>query len=86
MCLLILEHGTDAVHSVLNLPIYVPTLAFTLDVSYDMNYELLGEFSALRCVCAKYGHPGQAAGNILAGLVGTIPNILVCSLSWHSLI
>ncbi|KAJ7908503.1 sulfate transporter family-domain-containing protein [Mycena leptocephala] len=53
---------------VLNLPIYVPTLAFTLDVSYDMNYELLG----------------QAAGNILAGLVGTIPNILQYSYSVYA--
>ncbi|KAJ6459182.1 hypothetical protein C8R47DRAFT_1162310 [Mycena vitilis] len=50
---------------VLNLPIYVPTLAFTLDVSYDMNHELLG----------------QAAGNIFAGIVGTVPNILQYSFS-----
>ncbi|KAF7352091.1 hypothetical protein MVEN_01171900 [Mycena venus] len=45
---------------VLNLPIYVSTLAFTLDVSYDMNHELLG----------------QGAANIFAGIVGTVPNIL----------
>ncbi|KAJ6459190.1 hypothetical protein C8R47DRAFT_1226728 [Mycena vitilis] len=50
---------------VLNLPIYVPTLAFTLDVSYDMNHERLG----------------QAAGNIFAGIVGTVPNILQHSFS-----
>ncbi|KAJ7111714.1 sulfate transporter family-domain-containing protein [Mycena epipterygia] len=50
---------------VLNLPIYVPTLAFTLDVSYDMNHELLG----------------QGAANILAGVVGTVPNILQYSYS-----
>ncbi|KAF7341302.1 hypothetical protein MVEN_01866400 [Mycena venus] len=50
---------------VLNLPIYVPTLAFTLDVSYDMNHELLG----------------QGAANIFAGLVGTVPNILQYSYS-----
>ncbi|KAF7374121.1 Sulfate transporter [Mycena sanguinolenta] len=50
---------------VLNLPIYVPTLAFTLDVSYDMNYELFG----------------QGAANILAGLVGTVPNIIQYSYS-----
>ncbi|KAJ6559830.1 sulfate transporter family-domain-containing protein [Mycena capillaripes] len=50
---------------VLNLPIYVPTLAFTLDVSYDMNHELLG----------------HGAANIFAGLVGTVPNILQYSYS-----
>ncbi|KAJ7704782.1 sulfate transporter family-domain-containing protein [Mycena rosella] len=50
---------------VLNLPIYVPTLAFTLDVSYDMNHELLG----------------QGAANIFAGVVGTVPNILQYSYS-----
>ncbi|KAJ6450156.1 sulfate transporter family-domain-containing protein [Mycena sanguinolenta] len=50
---------------VLNLPIYVPTLAFTLDVSYDMNHELFG----------------QGAANILAGLVGTVPNIIQYSYS-----
>ncbi|KAJ7118124.1 hypothetical protein C8R44DRAFT_923357 [Mycena epipterygia] len=50
---------------VLNLPIYVPTLAFTLDVSYDMNHELLG----------------QGVANILAGVVGTVPNILQYSYS-----
>ncbi|KAK7007950.1 hypothetical protein R3P38DRAFT_3593018 [Favolaschia claudopus] len=50
---------------VLNLPIYVPTLAFTLDVSYDMNHELLG----------------QAAGNFFAGVVGTLPNLVQYSYS-----
>ncbi|KAJ7486358.1 sulfate transporter family-domain-containing protein [Mycena galericulata] len=50
---------------VLNLPIYVPTLAFTLDLSYDMNHELLG----------------QGAANIFAGVVGTVPNILQYSYS-----
>lgn len=46
---------------VLNLPIYVPALAFSLDVSYDMNHEFFG----------------QGAANLLAGLTGTVPNILV---------
>ncbi|KAJ7318677.1 sulfate transporter family-domain-containing protein [Mycena albidolilacea] len=50
---------------VLNVPIYVPALAFTLDVSYNMNYELLG----------------QGAANIFAGLVGTVPNMLQYSYS-----
>ncbi|KAJ7737831.1 hypothetical protein DFH07DRAFT_93682 [Mycena maculata] len=50
---------------VLNLPIYVPTLAFTLDESYDMNHELIG----------------QGAANIFAGVVGTVPNILQYSYS-----
>ncbi|KAF5368510.1 hypothetical protein D9758_002435 [Tetrapyrgos nigripes] len=50
---------------VLNLPIYVPTLAFSLDVSYDMDYELLG----------------QGVANILAGAAGTMPNILQYSYS-----
>ncbi|KAJ7347203.1 sulfate transporter family-domain-containing protein [Mycena albidolilacea] len=50
---------------VLNLPIYVPTLAFSLDVSYDMNHELIG----------------QGVANIFAGLVGTVPNILQYSYS-----
>jgi len=46
---------------VLNLPIYVPALAFTLDVPYDMNHELFG----------------QGVANLLAGATGTMPNILV---------
>ncbi|KAJ7698325.1 hypothetical protein B0H17DRAFT_1328630 [Mycena rosella] len=50
------------VFGVLNLPIYIPALAFTLDVSYDMNHELL-------------------ASNILAGLLGTAPNMIKYSYS-----
>ncbi|KAJ7247016.1 sulfate transporter family-domain-containing protein [Mycena rebaudengoi] len=50
---------------VLNLPIYVPSLAFTLDMAYDMNHELLG----------------QGAANILAGVFGTVPNVLQYSYS-----
>ena len=46
---------------VLNLPIYVPALALTLDTSFNMNREFLG----------------QGAANILAGMAGTVPNILV---------
>ena len=46
---------------VLNLPIFVPALASTLDVPYDMNHEFLG----------------QGVANILAGIAGTVPNILV---------
>ncbi|KAJ7036917.1 hypothetical protein C8F04DRAFT_457262 [Mycena alexandri] len=55
----------SVVIGVLNLPIYVPTIAFTLDMSYDMDHELLG----------------QGVGNIFAGLVGTIPNIIQYSYS-----
>lgn len=47
---------------VLNLPIYVPALGFTLDVPYNMNHELFG----------------QGVANLLAGVAGTVPNILVC--------
>ena len=47
---------------VLTLPIYVPALALALDEPvYDMNHELLG----------------NSASNLLAGMVGTIPNLLV---------
>ncbi|KAK0197494.1 hypothetical protein F5146DRAFT_1130353 [Armillaria mellea] len=46
---------------VLNLPIYVPALAFSLNVPYDMNHEFFG----------------QGAANILTGITGTAPNILV---------
>jgi MFS superfamily sulfate permease-like transporter len=46
---------------VLNLPIFVPALAFSLDLPYDMNHEFLG----------------QGAANLLAGIAGTVPNILV---------
>ena len=48
---------------VLNLPIYIPTMALTLDVSkYDMDHEFLG----------------HGVSNLLAGVVGTIPNLVVC--------
>ncbi|KAJ7183788.1 hypothetical protein C8R46DRAFT_1344499 [Mycena filopes] len=50
---------------VLNLPIFVPSLAFSLDVAYDMNHELIG----------------QGVANLLAGVVGTVPNILQFSYS-----
>ncbi|KAJ7806786.1 hypothetical protein B0H14DRAFT_3483796 [Mycena olivaceomarginata] len=43
---------------ILNLPIYVPALAFILDISYDMNRELLG----------------QGVANIFAGMLGTVPS------------
>ena len=47
---------------VLNLPIYIPTMALTLDVSkYDMDHEFLG----------------HGVSNLLAGAVGTIPNLVV---------
>jgi hypothetical protein len=47
---------------VLNLPLFIPMLAFALDVpSYDMDREFLG----------------HGAANILAGLVGTLPNLVV---------
>ena len=47
---------------VLNLPIYIPSMALTLDVpTYDMNHEFLG----------------HGVSNILAGVVGTIPNLVV---------
>jgi MFS superfamily sulfate permease-like transporter len=46
---------------VLNLPIFVPALAYKLNVPYDMDHEFLG----------------QGVANLLAGLAGTVPNILV---------
>jgi len=46
---------------VLNLPVYVPALGSSLGVPFDMNHEFIGQGSA----------------NILAGLAGTVPNILV---------
>ncbi|KAJ6465548.1 sulfate transporter family-domain-containing protein [Mycena vitilis] len=52
---------------VLNLPIFVPSLAFSLGVAYDMNHELIG----------------QGAANILAGALGTLPNILQYSYSFY---
>ncbi|KAF9814401.1 hypothetical protein IEO21_05135 [Rhodonia placenta] len=49
---------------VLNLPIYIPALALALDMpSYGMNHELLG----------------HGASNIFAGVVGSIPNLVVFS-------
>lgn len=52
---------------VLNLPIFVPALAYKLNVPYDMDHEFLG----------------QGVANLLAGVAGTVPNILV---SPHSII
>ena len=46
---------------VLNLPIYVPALGSSLGISVNMNHEFIG----------------QGVANILAGLAGTVPNILV---------
>lgn len=46
---------------VLNLPIYVPALGSSLGVSVNMNHEFIG----------------QGIANVLAGLAGTVPNILV---------
>ncbi|KAJ7849763.1 hypothetical protein B0H13DRAFT_1644882 [Mycena leptocephala] len=49
---------------VFNLPIYVPALALALDIpSYSMDHELLG----------------HGASNILAGMLGTLPNLVVFS-------
>lgn len=45
----------------LNLPMYVPALGCSLGVPIHMNHEFIG----------------QGAANILAGLAGTMPNILV---------
>lgn len=51
---------------VLNLPIYIPAMALSLDVpSYNMNHELLG----------------HGISNIFAGVIGTIPNLVVRLLS-----
>ena len=47
---------------VLNLPIYIPSMALSLDVpAYNMNHELLG----------------HGVSNILAGVLGTVPNLVV---------
>lgn len=47
---------------VLNLPIYVPAMALSLDVPvYNMNHELFG----------------HGISNVLAGAVGTVPNLVV---------
>lgn len=46
---------------VLNLPIYVPALGLALKVKVNTNHEFIG----------------QGVANILAGVAGTAPNILV---------
>ena len=47
---------------VLNLPIYIPAMAISLDVpSFDMDHELLG----------------HGVSNLFAGAIGTIPNLVV---------
>lgn len=46
---------------VINLPIYLPALGLALEESVNMNHEFIG----------------QGAANILAGMAGTVPNILV---------
>ncbi|KAL8654946.1 MAG: hypothetical protein Q9210_001189 [Variospora velana] len=50
---------------VLNLPIYVPALGYSLRVPVNMNYEFIG----------------QGVANLLAGLAGTVPNVLQLSYS-----
>lgn len=46
---------------VLNLPIYIPAMALSLDMaSYNMNHELIG----------------HGLANILAGIAGTAPNLV----------
>ena len=45
----------------LNVPIYVPALGLSLGLPVHMNHEFIG----------------QGAANILAGLAGTVPNIVV---------
>ena len=52
---------------VLNLPIYVPALGFSLRVPVNMNHEFIG----------------QGAANLLAGIAGTVPNILVSAKREH---
>jgi len=54
---------------VLNLPIYVPALGSSLGVPVNMDHEFMG----------------QGIANILAGVAGTVPNILV-RLQWPPLI
>lgn len=47
---------------VLNLPIYIPAMAVSLNMpSFNMNHELMG----------------HGLSNIFAGIVGTIPNLVV---------
>ncbi|KIJ65767.1 hypothetical protein HYDPIDRAFT_87501 [Hydnomerulius pinastri MD-312] len=49
---------------VLNLPIYIPAMSLVLGVpSYNMNHELIG----------------HGVSNIFAGVVGTVPNLVVLS-------
>lgn len=49
------------VFGLVNLPIKVPTLALSLDMSYNMDHELIG----------------HGASNIFAGMLGTVPNLVV---------
>ncbi|KAJ7788666.1 hypothetical protein B0H14DRAFT_3576160 [Mycena olivaceomarginata] len=63
---------------VLNLPIYVPALAFILDISYDMNRELLGD---LLTGSLLEQFSGQGVANIFAGMLGTVPSIFQYSYS-----
>ena len=47
---------------VLNLPIYIPAMALSLDIPvYNMNHELFG----------------HGISNVLAGAIGTVPNLVV---------
>ena len=49
---------------VLNLPIYIPSMALVLDMpGYNMNHEFFG----------------HGASNLLAGVLGTVPNLVVSS-------
>ncbi|KAL8899964.1 MAG: hypothetical protein Q9207_005925 [Kuettlingeria erythrocarpa] len=50
---------------VLNLPIYVPALGYSLRVPVNMNHEFIG----------------QGVANLVAGLAGTVPNIMQLSYS-----
>lgn len=46
---------------VLNLPVYLPALGLALQEPVNMNHEFIG----------------QGAANVLAGMAGTVPNVLV---------
>lgn len=47
---------------VLNLPVYIPAMAISLDVpNYNMDHELFG----------------HGIANLFAGAVGTVPNLVV---------
>lgn len=48
---------------VLNLPVYLPALGLALQKPVNMDYEFIG----------------QGAANVLAGMAGTVPNVLVDS-------